>query len=85
MGEGYGILHIKSNNASGELRVTSPGFSKINIDVKYQKRSANGENTLLPLTKRITLEPEELEANIMEDIIEQFVIEFKTEVNDDNS
>lgn len=76
-GDGYGDLTIKSRHCSGTFKITSPGFSKINIDITYQAKNAEA--------KRITLEPEELEAGLLEDLIEQFIIEFKEEVNDDNS
>ena len=77
-GDGYGNLTIKGRHSAGNFKLTSPGFSKINIDITY-KSSKNID------AKRITLEPEELEAGLLEDLLEQFIIEFKEEVNDDNS
>ena len=32
--------------------------------------------------KRIALEPDELEAGFLEDLLEQFILEFKKEIND---
>lgn len=70
-GDGYGIFHIKEKHASSCFKITSPGFSKINIDMTYQ----NGEQSID--AKRITLEPEELEQGLLEDLLEQFILEFK--------
>lgn len=79
IGEGYGTLYIKSRHAVGAFKITSPGFSKINIDITYQTSAQNID------AKRITLEPEELEAGVLEDLLEQFILEFKKEINDDNT
>lgn len=68
-GEGYGTFYIKGKYHTGSFRVTSPGFSKINIDITYQKSSTDSE------TKRIILEPEELESGLVEDLLEQFIQE----------
>ncbi len=77
-GEGYGTFYIKGKHMSSCFRITSPGFSKINIDITLQKDSANID------AKRITLEPEELEAGLLEDLLEQFIQEYKNgEGNDD--
>lgn len=70
-GEGYGSFYIKSKLSTSCFRITSPGFSKINIDITYQK---NGDNVD---AKRITLEPEELESGLLEDLLEQFILEYK--------
>lgn len=70
-GEGYGNFYIKGKYSLGSFRITSPGFSKINIDITYQKNNDNID------AKRITLEPEELEAGLLEDLLEQFIVEYK--------
>ena len=70
-GEGYGSFYIKGKHSSSSFRITSPGFSKINIDITYQKDSSNID------AKRITLEPEELESGLLEDLLEQFILEYK--------
>ena len=70
-GEGYGTFYIKGKYASSCFRITSPGFSKINIDITYQKDTNNID------AKRITLEPEELEAGLLGDLLEQFILEYK--------
>lgn len=70
-GDGYGTFYIKDKYSSSCFRITSPGFSKINIDITYQKNA----NTVD--AKRITLEPEELEAGLLEDLLEQFILEYK--------
>ncbi len=74
-GEGYGTFYIKGKHTSSCFRITSPGFSKINIDITYQKDSSNID------AKRITLEPEELEAGLLEDLLEQFILEYKKGAN----
>lgn len=71
LGEGYGTFYIKGKYSSSCFRITSPGFSKINIDITYQKDSVNVD------AKRITLEPEELEPGLLEDLLEQFILEYK--------
>lgn len=70
-GDGYGTFYIKSSHSSGCFRITSPGFSKINIDITCSKNSQTVD------TKRITLEPEELEAGLLEDLLEQFISDYK--------
>ncbi len=70
-GEDYSILYIKSKNTTADLRITSPGYATVNIDINYQ----NAENS--NDSKRITLEPDELEAGLLQDILEQFILEFK--------
>jgi hypothetical protein len=70
-GEGYGTFYIKGKNSTSCFRITSPGFAKINIDITYQKG-----NELVD-AKRISLEPEELEAGLLEDLLEQFILEYK--------
>lgn len=76
--EGAAILTIKGREAFGTFKITMPGLSKINIDIIYQK----GANTD---SKRINLEPDEFEGGVLEDLLEQFIIEFKKEINDDNT
>lgn len=72
-GEGYGVFYIKGKNSNSCFKVTCPGFSKINIDITYQKDFENIDS------KRITIEPEELEAGLLEDLLEQFINEYKTD------
>lgn len=71
-GEGYGTFYIKGKYSSSCFRITSPGFSKINIDITYQSADDNID------AKRITLEPEELEAGLLEDLLEQFILDYKS-------
>lgn len=72
-GDGYGTFYIKGKHSSSSFRITCPGFSKINIDITFQKDSSNID------AKRITLEPEELEPGLLEDLLEQFISEYKKE------
>lgn len=76
--EDMGVLSIESRYAEGIFKVTIAGFSKINIDVTYQ----NDKNSD---TKRISLEPEEFEGGLLEDLLEQFILEFKREMENDNA
>lgn len=84
VGDGFGNLIIKGKNANGTLKITAPGASKINIDITYQmlNQNKNGKNHF-PQSKRITLEPDELEAGLVEDLLDQFIGEFKKEVNNE--
>ena len=68
---GCGNFYIKGKHSEGYFRITSPGFSKINIDITYANNSQDVN------TKRITLEPHELEAGLLEDLMEQFISEYK--------
>ncbi len=86
IGEGYGNLYINSKYSEGRFRITSPGQSKINIDITFQSiKLENKKASPYPQTKRITLEPDEFEAGLLEDLLEQFIIEFKSEVNIGNT
>ena len=70
IGDGYGNFYIKNKNSNSSFKITSPGFSKINIDITYQKDNDNID------AKRITLEPEELEDGLLTDLLEQFIREY---------
>ena len=73
--DGCGEFVIKNSTTCCTFKITSPGFSKINFDITYYKNSNNIDS------KRVTLEPEELEAGILEDLLEQFISEYKSEFN----
>lgn len=79
VGDGYGILSIKSRNILGIFKITSPGFSKINFDIMYN--DIKKEERLS--SKRITLEPNELETGVIEDLLEQFMKEFRNEAENE--
>ena len=74
--EGCSILEVKGRYASAAFKITSPGFTRINIDITY----ASGSNNID--AKRISLDPDELEEGLLEDLVEQFILEFKQEVSD---
>lgn len=76
-GDGYSVLYLQSSNVNASLRITSPGFSTINIDIEYNPTSKNFNSDIL-IPKRVTLEPEKLEEGFLQDLLEQFIIEFKT-------
>lgn len=77
--EDSGVFYIKGKIASSSFRITCPGFSKINIDITYQKNSSNID------AKRIVLEIEEFEAGLLEDLLEQFILEYKRGAENDYS
>jgi len=74
--DGCSILEIKGRYASAAFKITSPGFTRINIDITYMSSANNID------AKRISLNPEELEEGLLEDLVEQFILEFKQEIND---
>ena len=76
--DGCSILTLKSRQAIAAFKITCPGFSTVNIDITFQT-SANDIDA-----KRITLKPDELEEGLLEDLLEQFIIEFRNEVNNDD-
>ena len=79
-GEDFGTLRLRSRIATGNFKITSPGYSKINIDITYQL--SNGQ---APSPKRINIAPDELEGGLLTDLLEQFIIEFSKEVSIDNN
>ena len=74
-GEGYGAFNIIGKHIKGEFRISSPGFSKILVDI-----SVNKESELID-SKRIPFEPEELEAGLLGDLLEQFISETVSYIN----
>ncbi len=76
--DGHGYLKITGRNAGATLKITTAGFTKINIDITYQSAKA------IP-PKRISLDPKEFETGFLEDLLEHFVEEFRKEINDDNT
>lgn len=77
----YSILQILSGDTSGMMKISSPGLTKINIEISY--RGVRKGQSLNP--KRILLEPDELESGLLQDLAEQFIMEFKSEVDNGNS
>ena len=78
IGDGYGIFYIKYKNLVSSFRISSPGFSKIHIDITYQIKQDEVD------TKRISLEPEEFEKELLENLLEQFVLEYMKGVQHDS-
>lgn len=64
----------KDDNVS-ELKITYPGFSKINIDIIHQGLDS-------PENKRISLGLKELNNDKLEEILENFIREFKISTNE---
>ena len=83
VGDGYGNLSIQGKYATGGFKITSPGLSKINIDITYTLNKDQSGKKVFPKAKRITLEPKELEGGLIEDLLDQFISEFKKEVNNE--
>ena len=82
--DGFGELITKSKLLCGEFKITAPGLSKINIDITFRSNSENNDIQSYPQSKRITIEPEELEPSLLEDLLEQFILEFKDEVENEH-
>lgn len=61
---------LKTKNAVSELRITYPGFSKINIDIIHQGLDS-------PENRRISLDLTELTEETLTKILEDFIVEFK--------
>ena len=78
-------MNIKSRHSEGEFKLTNPGFSSINIDIKFQALNSNSKPNKFPSSKRITIEPDELEAGLLEDLIAQFINEFKEDATNEHS
>ena len=73
--EGACYFKLTNHFATANLKITTPGFTNINIDVTYTSSPNNID------AKRISLTPEEFEAGLLEDLLEQFILEFKKEID----
>lgn len=62
---------LKKANNTSELKITYPGFSKINIDIIHQGLDS-------PENRRIKLDLTELDETKLTQILEEFIQEFKT-------
>ena len=79
-GEDFRTIRLRNRIATGNFKITSPGYSKINIDISYQLSKGHAPNP-----KRITIAPDELEGGLLTDLLEQFIIEFAKEASGDNN
>ncbi len=61
---------LKNDSKVSELKITYPGFSKINIDFVHQGLDS-------PENKRISLDLTELDESRLTQILEEFIQEFK--------
>lgn len=68
---GRGFFNIVGKHFMAEFRISSPGFSTINIDISITK-DPDGVDS-----KRITFEPDEFDEGLLEDLLEQFIRECK--------
>lgn len=66
---------LKSENQLSELKITYPGFSKINIEIIHQGLDS-------PENKRINLDLTELDETRLGKILENFIAEFKTSISE---
>jgi len=66
---------LKKANSMSELKITYPGFSKINIDIIHQGLDS-------PENRRIKLDMTELDETKLTQILEEFIAEFKTSTED---
>lgn len=64
---------LKKEDQISELKITYPGFAKINIDIIHQGLDS-------PENKRITLDLTELDETRLAQILENFIAEFKSSV-----
>lgn len=64
------VFILKRSNSTSELKITYPGFSKINIDVIHDGLDS-------PENKRISLDLTELDESRLTEILEAFIQEFK--------
>jgi len=62
---------LKKSDSESELKITYPGFSKINIDIVHQGLDS-------PENRRISLDLTELDETKLTQILENFIREFKT-------
>lgn len=61
---------LKNENKTSEIKITYPGFSKINIDILHQGLDS-------PENKRVSLDLTELDETKLTEIIETFIEEYK--------
>lgn len=66
---------LKKEDQIGELKITYPGFAKINIDIIHQGLDS-------PENKRITLDLTELDETKLTQILEDFIAEFSTSISE---
>lgn len=62
---------LRKNENSSELKITYPGFSKVNMDIIHHGLES-------PENRRITLDISELDESKLTQILEEFIEEFKT-------
>lgn len=73
--DGNWYFTVKGKHLISEMKITSPGFTNINIDITMRNNSEEVDY------KRITLDYKELEANLLGDLLEQFMNEIPNVLN----
>ena len=76
--DGMANFTIIGNIFTSKLIITSPGFSKINIDIIIENK------VKIVDSKRISIEQNELEQGLLDDLLEQFILEYKKGYENDN-
>lgn len=71
--DGDGEFSLNSSNATMILKITTSGFTRVNIDIIYLIGTKEIEK------KRISLDLEEFTSELLYDLIEQIILEFKGE------
>ena len=74
---GLGLFEIVGKINSANVKISCPGLSKINIDFLYL------QNSQMLDKKRISFEPYELDAGLLTDLMEQFILEYKQIINNE--
>lgn len=69
------VFILKKGDKISELKITYPGFSKINIDIMHQGLDS-------PENKKINLGLKELNQEKLEQVLEDFIHEFKINTNE---
>lgn len=76
--DGMANFTIIGNVFTSKLIITSPGLSKINIDIILENKIKIVDS------KRISIEQNELEQGLLDDLLEQFILEYKKGCENDN-
>ena len=76
--DGMANFTIIGNVFTSKLIITSPGLSKINIDIILENK------VKIVDSKRISIEQNELEQGLLDDLLEQFILEYKKGCENDN-
>lgn len=65
------IFSLSNDNAQSELKITYPGFSKLNVDIVHKGLDS-------PENRRISIDLTEVDEKTLTKLLEDFIEEFKT-------